>query len=84
MLKYKHMIIRFSLGGVVLRIGCQRIPFTDKEVLKKALCDYLDDPDATEKRFLATDWAMHGEDQTVAKDGELFIDTDNKKPQGGS
>jgi len=61
---YKHIIIRFTLGGAIVKVGCQKIPFTDKESLKKALCDYLDDPVGTEKKFLAEDWAVHGEDQT--------------------
>ena len=61
---YKHIIIRWSLGGAIVRIGCQRIPFTDKEALKKALCDYIDNPEETEKKFMANDWARHDEDQT--------------------
>jgi hypothetical protein len=65
--KYKHIIVRFTIGGAVVRVGCQKIPFTDKETLKKALCDYIDNPDETEKKFLENDWARHGEDQTVGE-----------------
>lgn len=63
--KYKHMIMRFGLGGVVVTIGCQKIPFTDKEKLKKVFCDYIDDPDGTERIMFRDDWAKQGEDQTV-------------------
>ena len=62
--KYKHMIIRFGIGGSEVRIGCQRIMFTDKEAMKRAFCDYIDDPDGTEAKWLARDWARHDEDQT--------------------
>lgn len=62
--KYKHMVIRFTLGGAIVKIGCKRIPFTSREDMKRMFCDYIDDPEDTEKALLADDWAIHGEDQT--------------------
>jgi glutamate dehydrogenase/leucine dehydrogenase len=66
--KYKHMIIRFTIGGAIVRIGCRRIPFTNKEAMKRAFCRYIDDPEGYEKEMLANDWAVQGDDQTLGTD----------------
>ena len=68
MQQYKHMIIRFGLGGAVVKVGCQRLMFTDREAIKKAFCSYIDNPEETEKQWLNNDWARHGEDQTTVPD----------------
>jgi hypothetical protein len=62
--KYKHMVIRFTLGGAIVKIGCQRIPFTRKDALISAFTDYINDPEKAERNWLDDDWSKHGEDQT--------------------
>ena len=37
--------------GYIVSIGCQVAGFTDKEELKKAICDYIDDPEGMEKKY---------------------------------
>ncbi len=37
--------------GYVVTVGCQVCGFTNKEELKVAICDYIDDPKGMEKKY---------------------------------
>jgi hypothetical protein len=37
--------------GYIVSIGCQRAGFTNKEELKVAICNYIDDPEGMEKKY---------------------------------
>lgn len=47
----RDIIIRPALNGFVVRMGCQRIVFVDRDVMIRALNDYLDEPSKTEERY---------------------------------
>lgn len=47
----RDITIKPVLNGFVVRMGCQRIVFGDREVMIRALNDYLDEPSKTEERY---------------------------------
>ena len=48
----RDIIIKPALNGFVVRMGCQRIVFCDRDIMIRALNDYLDDPNKTEDQYL--------------------------------
>ncbi len=40
------LTIKVALNGYVVRVGCQRVVFNNRDHMLRALNDYLDDPDA--------------------------------------
>ena len=38
------LTIKVALNGYVVRVGCQRVVFNDRELMLRALNDYLNDP----------------------------------------
>lgn len=39
------LTIKVALNGYVVRVGCQRVVFNDRELMLRALNDYLNDPE---------------------------------------
>lgn len=54
---YKNMLREIKidpvLNGWIVEVGCQRVVFTDKQVMLGELSQYLADPHAVVKRYLA-------------------------------
>ena len=48
----RDIIIKPALNGFVVRMGCQRIVFCDRDIMIRALNDYLDDPNKTEDQYM--------------------------------
>lgn len=48
----KEITIQPVLNGYLCHVGCQRVVFTDRKTLLASLNEYLDTPEAVEKRFL--------------------------------
>lgn len=46
--------ISFALNGFVAEVGCQTLVYNDRSALLNDLSSYLDNPEATEKRFRET------------------------------
>lgn len=49
----RNIQIQPVLNGFVVSVGCQTIVFSNKETMVSQLSDYLDDPEITEKKFVA-------------------------------
>lgn len=47
----RDIIIKPALNGFVVRMGCQRIVFCDRDIMIRALNEYLDDPNKTESQY---------------------------------
>ena len=41
------------LNGWIVDVGCQRVVFTDREVMAREMMEYYRNPDETEKRYMA-------------------------------
>ena len=53
----RDIIIKPALNGFVVRMGCQRVVFCDRDIMIRALNDYLDDPNKTESQYMLN--SMH-------------------------
>ena len=47
----REFIVRKGCLGYTITIGCQVCGFTKVKELKKAICEYLDDPEGTERKY---------------------------------
>ena len=48
----RDITIKPALNGYVVRLGCQRLVFPNRELLMRALNDYLDNPEKTEQSYM--------------------------------
>ena len=48
----RDVTIKPALNGYVVRLGCQRIVFTDRALMLRALDDYLENPNSVEQHYL--------------------------------
>lgn len=49
----RDITIKFALNGWTAKVGCQTLVYVDKDAMMKDLDQYLADPDAKEKEFVA-------------------------------
>ena len=49
----RDITIKPALNGYVVRLGCQRVVFTDRALMLRALDDYLENPREVERTYLA-------------------------------
>ena len=49
----RDITIKFALNGWTAKVGCQTLVYVDKAAMLKDLDQYLADPDAKEKEFVA-------------------------------
>lgn len=47
----RDIIIKPALNGYVVRLGCQRIVFPTRDLMMRALSDYLDNPEKIEEQY---------------------------------
>lgn len=47
----RNFSVQKGVMGYIVQIGCQVAGFTNKEELKTAICDYIDDPEGMEKKY---------------------------------
>lgn len=64
----RDIIIKPALNGFVVRMGCQRIVFCDRDIMIRALNDYLDDPNKTESQYTLN--SMHSKQFGFTKTSE--------------
>ena len=48
----RDVTIKPALNGYVVRLGCQRVVFTDRAQMLRALDDYLENPREVERMYL--------------------------------
>lgn len=48
----RDVIIKPALNGYLVRLGCQRVVFTDRAQMLRALDDYLENPCEVERMYL--------------------------------
>ena len=48
----RDITIKPALNGYVVRLGCQRVVFNNRETMLRALNDYLDAPDEIEEQYM--------------------------------
>ena len=48
----RDVTIKSALNGYVVRLGCQRVVFTDRAQMLRALDDYLENPCEVERTYL--------------------------------
>lgn len=47
----RDITIKPALNGFVVRLGCQRVVFNDRDTMFRALKDYLDEPGKIEEMY---------------------------------
>jgi hypothetical protein len=47
----REFTVKQGCMGYIVNIGCQVCGFSNVEDLKEAICEYLDDPEATENKY---------------------------------
>ena len=47
----RDITIKPALNGFVVRLGCQRVVFNDRDTMFRALKDYLDNPGKVEEMY---------------------------------
>ena len=48
----RDVTIKTALNGYLVRLGCQRVVFTDRAQMLRALDDYLENPREVERMYL--------------------------------
>ena len=48
----RDVTIKAALNGYVVRLGCQRVVFTDRALMLRALDDYLSAPEKVESQYM--------------------------------
>ena len=47
----RDITIKPALNGFVVRLGCQRVVYNDRDTMFRALKDYLDEPETVEEMY---------------------------------
>jgi hypothetical protein len=52
----RDFTVKKGVMGYIVTIGCQVAGFTTKDDLLKAITEYVNDPEATEKKYNNIEW----------------------------
>jgi hypothetical protein len=53
--KYREFTVTPGMVGFKVKIGCSEAYFGDKDGVRQAICNYLNDPEEAEKFYLGLD-----------------------------